>query len=404
MARVRSIPSMGEDNVGKDSAAIKQGLGLLFDDSGRAGFREDFERNRPGIYEGSPACLELISWRDLDHLFAFSPTYHGIEFLPKSGGGLGDDPAFPHPLALTDCYRIFSEGYSLLFPQMEKRWRAISLFCGELTRCLGFVVECDLLASMPCAAAFTRRSGELACFALQLSGASGWAVRADDSGKADPWPDGRISLTRGQLHYVPPGHHCEIEPSGEGSLFLWLRMKLTTWKNLLLAAVEHAADQLPAMRQGFILDDPNDDRALDRLVAELKTRLPAVFDHLDAGLGKKDLLAELIEAMTPVPSGHFEQIEWLGSLGPDTPVEHRAGVLGTVILTGDKVEFPFPGNELDGPDKMFLALEFILETPRFTPRQIPGWYSEEEQCTIVRSLIYRGYLRFADPAAAGAST
>ena len=375
--------------MGSALDSANQALEILFASKAIEAFLDQFHRNRTSVHGGSGQFTGLISWEELDEVIAFAPTYNGISFKPHHAIHPG------LPLNLSTCYRLFSEGFTMVIPNMESRFHTIANFVSEFAEASGYATTCDLWAAMNPSEPWHWDSGEFGCFALQLDGNSRWHLKVEGTEPSSITLE-PLEVAPGQILYLPPHQNIEFEPFRGANLLLVLKIELRTWKDLIHASVDHVAKRVEAMRSGFILQDPNDAREVERISNYLSDLLPELSASPEWEQAKQDLLVHQLETKIPLPSGHFAQIEGIEILTENSLLEHRPGMSGHMLMIGDSVEFPFVGNEIDGPGKLCLALDYILETPRFKPRDIPGWYSPEERVIIARSLISTGFLRMVD--------
>ena len=119
-------------------------------------------------------------------------------------------------------------------------------------------------------------------------------------------------------------------------------------------------------------------------------------DGLDFEAARTRLSREVKRAMPALPDGHFTQMRLVDSINAGTELERRPGMTGAMTFVEDGVMFEFPGNFLQSPEKMFLAIEFLRTHPRFKVGDISGWFTEEEKILWAQHLVRKGYLRIAE--------
>jgi hypothetical protein len=108
-----------------------------------------------------------------------------------------------------------------------------------------------------------------------------------------------------------------------------------------------------------------------------------------------ELLAEqFIHQITPVPDGHFTQVNDVDYIDLDTTVAKRTGMRCRIIRQGSSVSIQFPGNIVKGQSHIEQALRFIADAAgTFTIRSIPDTLTDDGKVVLVRRLVRGGLLR-----------
>ncbi len=206
-----------------------------------------------------------------------------------------------------------------------------------------------------------------------------------------------LTLRPGDLLYVPRGMpHCAVAQDAT-SLHLTIAITPLYWIDFLKAAVEQAAVRAPLLRRalpvGFVEHT--------EIREEMRREFPEVLRVFQQGLSFEEAVDVLTRNRVRIQGypqdGHFVHLSALESLGPDSELERREGVLCTVLHIDDEFSIIcFGARQLRGPARFRQAFEFIRGTNRFRVAEIPG-LSEQSRLVIARRLVREGLLRFAEP-------
>ena len=96
---------------------------------------------------------------------------------------------------------------------------------------------------------------------------------------------------------------------------------------------------------------------------------------------------------SPLPDGHFSEINKIDSIDLDTIVRIREGVLSKVKISQDVSEIQFSGNMLSGPNYLQSVFRLVDSLQEFTVRDISGNLSDKDKIDLVRRLIKEGLLK-----------
>lgn len=356
-------------------------------------------------------CLE-----QLDQLINLSFTNIGI-FSFEGARVISPRPRPPTKTTLSEFYKEFSAGRSLSLRDMHVRWEPISKLISALGRQSGFSLSADLIASPP----HSRNAGIFAdsqsLFVLQLEGTATWRI---PNGRFQPLAkspeetllqglesDWRVSLKPGDTLYLPlatvsGGLPPEQRPvplveTGDGHcLHLVLPVQRVTWADLLATVVELASSKDVELRRALGFGGPL--RLPDQAQARFRASVSAAFSSPSYKKASHVLACEHRQRLPSLADGHFEQLRHVDKVEAETVVGRRPGVDTRVQLFDGVAELLFPGHFYQGPEKLFLALEFISETRQFKVKEIPGWYTDSERVLLVKQLISMGILTLARPA------
>lgn len=338
----------------------------------------------------------LLAPPDIDRLLALALTDEHIE-LVKDGVTTTLSTLLPEKTSLTGFYDRYEQGHAIVLRESHVRWRPLKLLASALARELGFSVTADITVAPPGCGALPHSRPGWGSFVLQLSGATTWSAAAPGAGApagaAADTPETRLSA--GDLLYVPrvAGHAARAVDAP--AVYVTVGIDVKTWADFLSTAVELASMGNPELRRALGFGAPLGP-APAHLPARFHELARATLDAMDLDATHRWLACAQKRDLPPLPDSHFTQMRFVDRIDGETLVERRPGAIGEMRLLDGEAELFFPGYYLIGPEKLFLAMEFVKEQSRFRAKDIPGWYTEREKVAIVQTLVRRGYLRIVD--------
>lgn len=329
----------------------------------------------------------------------------------------GVDPQLPppEPREVTDeaglralVHAYHERGYTVRMPEVV----SLSPPLRSFVRALEFVLHQPVDASL-----FWSRAGAGAIvhydnrdnLVVQLEGRKRWYVSTDAPGLQNNWrqigePPTRlerhraIDLGPGDLLYIPRGTPHTVEGATE-SLHLAILFIPTTLRDVVLAAIDHLADEDRAWRE----------TAVGRAGGAAGGLSPRVLHALETLLARCRSGAFVDEAMEHRSSRFVADLPTPARprAAPDAfadlRVRHAPGALFHLRRAGHWLDFAFPGDRLSVHPGVETELRFIRDTPEFRIRDIPGASSLEVRAALVGRLMTAGLLEpatlTADPRA-----
>ncbi len=302
--------------------------------------------------------------------------------------------------------------YSVRFPEL----RPLSAPLDRFARALEMLLHQPVSAS-----AFYSRMGMRApvhcddhdLIVIQLIGSKRWYVstRASDLGNAWKGIPGDapqlgaheiLMLKPGDALYLPRGTYHTVD-SETLSLHLALGFTPLTAREALIAAVDHLSDLDRSLRctvggrlayqlggVGFdglslgVLD------SLARVLAACKTP-----GFLFAALQRRS--ARVIPALAPLPSPAVAAPLSLSSM-----LRHTENAFAHLTANAEKIDVSYPGGHLFIHRGAQESVLYIVSTPTFRVRDIPGALDEEVRLSLAARFVEIGFLRVdAGPEEAG---
>lgn len=327
-------------------------------------------------------------------------TFHSANPLgpPPSLEGVTDADDFRERIA-----QFHARNYSVRFPEL----RPLSPPLDHLARALEMLLQQPVSSS-----AFWSLGGMRApvhyddhdLLVVQLLGAKRWYV-ADASQLPNTWayaPAESLELGAhtsfdvqpGDLVYLPRGTVHSVDSTAE-SLHLSIGFTPLTLREALIAALDQLADADRALRAtvGGRLGYQVRGAGLERLTPLL---LDGV-ERLRAACRTPGFLAAALQlratrtvaALTPLPAPPPPP----PALGLDTELEQTAVAFCHLTARAGSIDFTYPGGHLylhAGADQ---ALLYMVNTPRFRIRDIPGDLGEDVRLSLATRLVEVGFLR-----------
>jgi ribosomal protein L16 Arg81 hydroxylase len=406
------------------SSAIAQLLAPLAPD---VFFRDYWERRYCVVSREDPAHYQTVLTRhDLDALLhqyrqsAGASAIGGRVTLVKSS----EHNALRQPTPTTDLglldinglYDAYRRGFTVIVDMAQTRWPAIAALCQDLEARLHFGVQANVYVTPRGAQGFAPHFDTHDVFVLQIAGSKMW--RMYEGGETLPMADsdGHLSreslrapsaefvLRQGDLLYIPRGVVHEAATTDDSSVHITLGMHVWRWADLLRECVLSLAERDVRLRQslpvGLFADAGTETDPLD---AQLRELLHACAESADARQALRRMGRRLVGRREPVPDGHFESLDRLDAIAPETRLRRRTGMLCGVEVQHDKVTIAFPGGTMTGPVVLETALRFIAGADVFQVRDLPGpeWapLSANAQVVLAKRLVRAGLLAVVDPSA-----
>ncbi len=327
-------------------------------------------------------------------------TFHSANPLgsPPSLAGVTDADDFRARIA-----QFHARNYSVRFPEL----RPLSPALDHLARALEMLLQQPVTSS-----AFWSLGGMRApvhyddhdLLVVQLLGAKRWHV-ADSSQLPNTWayaPAESLELGAhtsfdvqpGDLVYLPRGTVHSVDSTAE-SLHLSIGFTPLTLREALIAALDQLADADRTLRAtvGGRLGYQVRGAGLERLTPLL---LDGV-ERLRAACRTPGFLAAALQlratrtvaALTPLPAPPPPP----PVLGLDTELEQTAVAFCHLTARAGSIDFTYPGGHLylhAGADQ---AVLYMVNTPRFRIRDIPGDLGEDVRVSLAARLVEVGFLK-----------
>jgi ribosomal protein L16 Arg81 hydroxylase len=367
-------------------------------------FRDYWEKHPLAVLRNDPAYYRgLISRGDVDSVIAFTrPRFVDPETLKARNfvqGWLPDDEPFAgyYP-DLPAVHRAFAHGKTVIIKAMQHRWPAVAVMCRNLETFFGCPVHANLYLTPPRAQGFESHYDTHEVFVLQIDGDKHW--RFYGAARELPLPNEEATIPKeqfglptqevflqpGDLLYIPRGHVHEASTSDRASLHLTVGVNVFRWLDLLKQALADVAGTDVRFRQSLPLGllstgaTPSALKDTFREMVQLFSRIASMESAIGA------MTENFISKLTTLPHDYFAIVD-AEKIELNTDVERTPGAFCRVVRKGDSVTLHAPGIRIDGPAKIAQALQFIANTQRFTPRDLPDSLTSDAKVVLVRRLI-----------------
>lgn len=352
------------------------------------------KRGQPGYY------AEVLRLEDVDDaLFLGRPVSSDLLLVREHDRLpiLADNP----DEVLAEVHRLQEGGATLNLKRLERYWPGVATLCAHLEDRFSHVAFAELFLTPEGTQGFKAHWDNTDGFILHLAGRKRWRLyhkpehpplrnrsfTREELGE----PTVDVVLEPGDFLYVPRGLVHEAASEEGASLHIAAALQASTWKDLAVALLDHAAEVDPrwrgALPPGF-LDGAAD---LGTTLADLVSTLTP---EADAAL--EALRETAAQTRRPYPDGRFVDLDRIPEIGPDTLVRRRLAAVCRVRCEGDTVTIAFPGNTVQGPARLEPALRYVAAaTGAFPVRALPGGLSEGARQVLARTLVREGLLALA---------
>ncbi|CAM2006640.1 JmjC domain-containing protein [Acanthopleuribacter pedis] len=385
---------------------------LLFDLPLEQFFENYWEQKALSVVSDHPERFSsLFSLASLDQLLSGLPEKRLT--LAKQGAETPVlVPEFLGGLSLSALYAHYADGYTLVVNDLTDLQPAVGALCTSLSHTLGARVAANLYATPRESAGFGPHWDEHDVFILQLEGSKAWRVydsgpelprilpktlegKSERSVREPGEPTMELQLRAGDALYLPRGTVHNAFTEDAHSLHLTLGIYTKTWEQLIIAAVQNAAQHLVGLRRGLppgYLFRENDS-SHQHIFKNLLTEIAQAAELTPA----KDVLAEqVLASVKPCPSQHFTQLNDLASLDLDTVVARRLDAPFLLRERDAVVSLCFPGNVQKAPAKVNEAFRFIAEATRFRVGDMPESLGDQSKILLVKHFVSKGFLHVVD--------
>jgi hypothetical protein len=328
-------------------------------------------------------------------------TFHSANPLgaAPSLAGVADADDFRARIA-----QFHARNYSVRFPELRPLWPQLD----RLARALEVLLYAPVTSS-----AFWSMGGMRApvhyddhdLLVVQLLGAKRWHV-ADSSELPNTWrgipPDSvelgshqSFEVHPGDLVYLPRGTLHSVD-SAEESLHLSIGFTPLTLREALIAALDQLSDVDRTLRTtvGARLAWQLRGAGLERLAPALLDgveRLRAACrtpGFLPAALQLR--AGRMVAALAPLPAAQPG-----AALALDTELTHTDLAFCHLTASAGKIDFSYPGGHLYIHRGAEPGLLYMVNTPKFRVRDVPGGLDDDVRLSLATRLLEIGFLKRA---------
>ena len=289
----------------------------------------------------------------------------------------------------------FESGATIVLQALQLQHPPLADFCRGLERELGHPAQANAYYTPPSAQGFKVHHDTHDVFCLQVEGEKRWLVYppmlelplkhqkyTPEMGEpGEPLLD--VTLRAGDTLYLPRGWLHQAMTSDAASLHLTVGINVGTWRDVIRAALDEAAEQEVVFRKGVDESGAAPDGLFEALAARLTPEAVA-----------RRQRHSFVEGRRSIREDAFDQLRALDELDLVTPLERRETVIADLDVDEREARLSFEGRTLRFPARVADELEFLLRVEQlFTASDLPGRLDDESRLVLVRRLVREGLLR-----------
>ncbi|MGD1919812.1 MAG: cupin domain-containing protein [Pleurocapsa sp.] len=310
-------------------------------------------------------------------------------------------------LNLNQLYKAYYEDHTLVINGLNKFWHPLAVFCSDLQNFLHHNVVANMYLSPPNSKGLHPHYDTHDVFVLQVEGSKKWEVHSPI--QATPLlnsfqpvipeqqlgkPLYSVSLEAGDLLYIPRGYIHHAATNESFSLHLTIGIYPTQWIDLISNALLAVSQNNRQFRKALPVNYLNSEEKYKNLKLGLQELTKALADKASIEETIELLCDRFIRESTPIPDGHFSQINQINNITLDTKVVKRSNMPCRLIDKISSVSLQFPGNSINGPKSYELAMQYIAKTTTsFSVKSLPDSLKEDKKINLIRRLIRGGLLK-----------
>lgn len=364
------------------------------------------EREEAGYYR------DLLTFDDVNAFMSRNDIRYPYLRLVKNGRELplvdyADDfvygnNVFPGLLDNDKVFHHYSEGATLSFQIFQKCMDELSNFCNALEARLRFQTQVNIFVTPPGSKGFTAHYDDHSFFILQVSGKKHWKVygsptdlplqefrrRAVTPELEEPR---EITLSSGDLLYLPRGFYHEAHTSDETSVHITLGIFPFTWIQVLQRLLDEAKQDVEFRRAPGAYLSPGTSAGVlqgefEDLVRKLGSLRPV--EQLFSTLFRQAASKQIVDGRN-----RLRDLTDLAKLDADTWLTMRP-VHWCLRSDAGAVALIFYDKTIRLPSAVEATLREILALERFRPCDLRSALDQTSRLNLIRKLVKEGLLSF----------
>jgi hypothetical protein len=306
---------------------------------------------------------------------------------------------------LEALYQEYRKGSSIVLLYLHERWPRLKMLCQSLSSELSSRVQANMYLTPREAQALKTHYDTHDVLVLQIHGKKRWRLfdRAvqlplyhqkytGDEGISFGSPMMEVTLSPGDLMYVPRGYPHDAASTDGASLHLTIGVLSITWASVILRAVQSVIDRNPVFRHslppGFASDQDLHAESVTRL-AELMTD---VLRGVDPALAIGEARDGALRSRPPSLAGHLLDLEVVPYLGLDSRLRCRKDTGVFMTRTDESICVFFHSKYVEFPKYVEDDMQFIIAAKEFAPCELPGNLDPKSRLVLVSRLLVEGLL------------
>jgi ribosomal protein L16 Arg81 hydroxylase len=365
------------------------------------------QRDEPDYYTG------LFSMHDVDHLISSTGIrYPGIR-LVKSGSPL---PTGSYTSNLTwgsavfnnlaDPERVvtaYQDGATLILQALQRTWKPLARFCRNLETYFNHPVQANAYLTPDASQGFKPHYDTHDVLVLQIAGHKHWRIYDAPV----PLPDRKLPYSAagvqpgdllhefviqpGDLIYMPRGFIHEALTTESESLHITVGIVPYTWMDVFAEAVQLCRDD-SRFRRALPLAFAGRGEVGSDLREEFYGLLDAFRDRANLEELLDSLADRFVSTRAPLADEHLLAAERSDSVGGDSRLKRREGIIHRLSVTKEHATLLFNGKRVAFPSYVEPALRYVISEREFKVHEIAGTLDTPGKITLVRRLIKEGFL------------
>lgn len=370
-------------------------------------FFSEYWEQRPLIISREEADYysHLFSIHDVDAVIHFCKPKASAIQLCKNGKSFPWNPLNEDNYSIRELYNEYYKGNTIILNSLQHSWKPLSNFYRSLESIFNHCVHVNMYMTPKNSQGFPPHFDTHEVFILQIEGSKLWRIY--DIFQLFPLPIGQkppiskdklgeplheVTLNAGDMLYIPSGYVHEALTAECSSLHLTVGINVYRWVDLLSTALTLVSERNVSFRKSLPVGFLRRSDIIESLKYQFEELLQILLSSAKVEDAVERLTERVIEEMPPLPDGHFTQIDKVNSIGLDTVVQKREGVICNIVRGQDSVSIQFPGNKVRGPKYIEPALHFIAGSIEFTVRSLPDSLTDNGKLVLVRRLVREGLL------------
>ena len=373
-------------------------------------FKEEYWEKKPLVIKRKdPQYYQILfSLQCVDELLSTFSSLSPNVLVAKDGPEVPLKSLIPeghNSLSIEYALREFTNGATLILPQIQETWPALRTFCHRLSAHCSARFQINGYLTPRKAQGFGEHYDTHDVFVAQISGAKRWTLLSSSIKlplSTQPYVHNpnestevvdEFELDPGDLLYLPRGIVHKAVALEETSLHLTIGITPILWAQLIQSVVNSAImnDSIYRMSLPFGYMKNRDLQCkIQHHLIHLMNKLSQEAKY-DLAVDEACELAEL--ALPVIVDRRLRDLETLKKLSIDTPVCVRSYVNWSIEHRHDEVCLLFHGKEVCMPSYSAGALHFMKDIEgSFSAGQLPEGLDEEGRMVLVRRLIREGLL------------
>lgn len=359
---------------------------------------------------------ELLTVDQIDHILTTMWLRSPAVRLVRSGRELGlgyytksfnwGSKTFTDVIDVPQMISAYQQGVTIVIEAVHRYWKPLAMFCESITKELSLRLQANVYVSPPNGQGLATHYDTHDVLIMQVYGSKHWRLfeqtielpnkkfRFDHGKTAVGNLIREVTLSPGDLIYIPRGVGHEATTSELASVHITIGLEFYQWIDLFKRAIEQLEnnaefrESMPPyflQRQGLSEDEKEHLRFLLARLNELVASSQLVQEIQD----------QFLSAQMPTYDGLFSTILNLDSIGPETEIRVRHNVLYKIEEQADKVVVMFADKTISFPIHVKRALEVICNKQILAVGKIP-YLNEPGRILLAKVLAREGFVSVAD--------